>query len=1095
MDSAAKRSSVTSLSVLLCAQMGLSPFFYQMSRSDQKKGYKGSREHYWDKDLTSTFRSDSPSDDACVIMIDVDYYVDMPAFLASNHHPVMLYTFQPSTVGASRKDYMYSTRGKIVDYFVMGSGKYSHQVWNYQQDMLTATEYYLGIPTNRVVYSIARRQVDEDHQFIILIPIRIMGYPFTLLDLEYSSLTRYDFGDENFCVLRNISIQRYDASRNQDYQARSFSSFSVSKPGSVLSCNLPENFFLEIQSMSRVLGSKISYTTVNMFLKQNGLAFDGSHFLTEYLRSLPLSFSTTCEARTYTYVHKNHIQDNKPGMKQFMDPIFPPFVPDQSLSNDIQMVKGRVIDVSSSSRLTSEISGYISEFAELLIPVPGIGIPVDQDYVLKQQNRPQQRKIIADTDCDIGNARVESFMKKEPYVKPSDPRPISQKQGKTKVEYSAFIYSFSDYLKQFPWCACGKTPAEISDLISGICSEVTRIVEGDGSRWDGHISIICRVFERVLLTRYFSSQYLDQVINLHRKQFDSFCRTRFGVSYSSLWARQSGSPETSLFNTLFGKFIDFVARRRSGFPKIDAFNAPGAFLGDDSFSSDIEVDRLVRAAKDCGQVYESVVKNRGDTVEFLARTYLPSVWVGGKDSVCNLRRSLGSLCMAVDLPDTPQDKLIQKLSSYWLTDRNTPIMSQILKTFRRVCDLHFVGQHSSYWSRYDYSVQYPNDVDPLDLSLVPPEVLNQVDLETLYARLDAVGTLEGLLSLGNICVNAPISPKDNLIIQGEFVGSYSEKDALEPDFPDQFKDQRAEGLELIDRYGNLPIVKEDVKDIPLLDLFIVEKTTVSSCSDSSSSSVSTSLSSSDSKVSSLKTLSGVSIFPDDLSKLTPDDLSDLEFQVDCALLQKGIDPEQFVVPIKTPVLTPMDNKQRIKDRIYHFSRVISGRKCDRILDVGSGDGTLSQAIIDKFSPSLYLGVDLNHRPFEYKGRFAENQNGIFSSKYIIPYTYDLIIFSQSLHHFQNWEAVMYQCVGMLAPAGIILVRDHDVTDQSLVTQLDHYHSSYKDNSGSCRYLSRQSLIKTMSKFGFVVCGNSNYPKNVNPMKIFNTGFKQVFVTS
>jgi hypothetical protein len=110
-------------------------------------------------------------------------------------------------------------------------------------------------------------------------------------------------------------------------------------------------------------------------------------------------------------------------------------------------------------------------------------------------------------------------------------------------------------------------------------------------------------------------------------------------------------------------------------------------------------------------------------VAFLSRQFGPDVWHGDPNSCCDIQRQISKFHLSKSLPPhiMPEDKLIAKSISYYLTDHDTPVIGEICKRVLEVGEdlkilqvsedrtrsLH-ASELYSYWSVYDLSEQFPN---------------------------------------------------------------------------------------------------------------------------------------------------------------------------------------------------------------------------------------------------------------------------------------------------------------------------------------------------------------------------------------------------
>ena len=159
---------------------GLDPYQVQQSLSDQRHGVAGNRTFYWSKDVSMDYSFTLPGKRNLVLLTDVDYYMNMPWFLAWTARPTLLYSFVPSTLArADGQSTHYFNDDGTVEQHIADAGTYRHKLWNYGADNCVASWKLCGIPIITTVYHIARRNVDEDRQLIFLSPISYFYGPLS----------------------------------------------------------------------------------------------------------------------------------------------------------------------------------------------------------------------------------------------------------------------------------------------------------------------------------------------------------------------------------------------------------------------------------------------------------------------------------------------------------------------------------------------------------------------------------------------------------------------------------------------------------------------------------------------------------------------------------------------------------------------------------------------------------------------------------------------------------------------------------------------------------------------------------------------------
>ena len=172
-NSAAIRSTGSRFIKNFSAAVGMEPYYFQMSNTDVNKGKSGNRAYFFSKDTPVPDSDLQLTDSHILAMVDVDQYLDMPNIMISCFKPIVLYTFQPGRTSRCAEDYSYTFLEKsVVEYSVNGGGRYTHPVWNYGSDHITVVQKFFGIPYRFATFLVERRQLDLDHQLILLVPVK-----------------------------------------------------------------------------------------------------------------------------------------------------------------------------------------------------------------------------------------------------------------------------------------------------------------------------------------------------------------------------------------------------------------------------------------------------------------------------------------------------------------------------------------------------------------------------------------------------------------------------------------------------------------------------------------------------------------------------------------------------------------------------------------------------------------------------------------------------------------------------------------------------------------------------------------------------------
>jgi hypothetical protein len=753
-------------------------YFLQGSGADFRAGRLHSRSYFWLKDIMCPATAASPQPDDVLGIVDVDYYVDMPRLLTQYFQPYLIYTFVPSRAARARGEYKYCfLEDGSVEYRVSGGGSYRHKLWNWDGDSLKAVSYWYGIPWTYRGYAIERRQMDDDHQLILLAPLAGTNNPLTtamaLWKLDASTLKRFNPIYKNFV--------RFYVNTKEALMV------ATGKPRSYSDSFVPADVDDSIRSTMKVVSGKLTLASVKSKMDDGCPTEIENHRGAEVLLEFHLAdvqqrnvetVSLVDTVRRFQYVPKNAVPDPeaKPGMVAFMRPILDGgFVPDICRGNEDRFVEERVKKIKTEEMpLDMFTLNCMRDFIRKLIPTPHRVFPTDIETVYERQSKPSQRAILAAADNGQSNSVTKQFMKREAYGQVTDPRGISQINGVDKRDYSRYIYAFADHvLKPQAWYAFGRTPREIAERVTEICSDADYVDLTDFSRMDGRVSNIARELERLAMFRAFGPDYHVELYELMRKQCFLTAVTVFKIRYKTENQRLSGSPETSAFNTLLTAFIMYMAFRRMKTPlgryytSEEAWNNLGIYGGDDGLTAGLDRGIAKASAAGVGQKLDLERVPRGKLgVSFLARRYGPDVWYGDSNSCCDLKRQLTKFHLTVNLPQNipPWKRLQEKAFSFALTDRNSPVMGEFV---RKVLELYplkpeeFKNELGIWGVEMDADRQYPNESAEWMEDIVNTELAN-FDLDHFRSWLRSSDS-ESIFHPPRLAEPIPPNPKPGVV--------------------------------------------------------------------------------------------------------------------------------------------------------------------------------------------------------------------------------------------------------------------------------------------------------------------------------------------
>lgn len=779
---AANRSTAVTFMRHVADRVGLQYYSVQASASDERHGVEGSRTYYWAKDMIVQPAVYQPQNRALLAMVDVDYYMDMNDFLVNAERPVIMYTFVPERAAGCGDGYVWHVDNESqVHMSITGGGQYTHRLWDYGYDNVMAVEWFLYIiPWKVVSYLVDRRRVAADRYVVLFTPIASWRYPLSLLawlSLSGPRVKRMVLAVGDWVRLKIV--------------AQGGVKISTARVNTTLCCTVPVEIDDAIAAIARISRTELSLPQVQSLVDKKVEAV----VLVEYHRLKtkhlpPVVFPVTEGVRSYQVLMAPYDPNAKPSLIAFMSPIIHgAFAPMQTPGNEAYSIRKRVDEVKSTAEMTPFTLRCCREFVERVVPMPHHIHPVDQDEVFARQARPMQRSLLNLATLMFKPFRIiRMFLKKEAYPGVKAPRPISQMNPRDNLEYSAFLYAVAEHLKMCRWYAFGKTPLETAEAVAAVCVHAEVVLMTDFNKMDGHVSKVSRELEQMIMVRLFHPEHHAVMLELMRGQYGLDGVSRLGIKYKTGFARASGSSETSAFNTLTNAFVSFVALRMEGLNADDAYQGLGLYGGDDGIAANVSCEKMARAARAVGQEVEGKVVKRGSFgVKFLARYYSPEVWNGGLDSCADVRRQLVKFHTTTSLPSyiSPKIKLVEKAESYYMTDKNTPILGELVTLIHQMHlrdaeyaatqkvrqeGAHVLKNVGYYHGKVSADYQYPNENGMGWMEAVIQQDLPQFNRDVFTNFLERCATLEQIMR-PPLCegIRAPEAIDEKVVVDGDVI--------------------------------------------------------------------------------------------------------------------------------------------------------------------------------------------------------------------------------------------------------------------------------------------------------------------------------------
>nr|WPV03030.1 putative RNA-dependent RNA polymerase [buhirugu virus 7] len=712
-DEAAERNAARFNLPLIAHQLGYIPFTISGRPVEASLGYN---RIYTYRDAERKMRADVLTERNAIILVDTDYYVDMPALLTTGL-PILMYTFVPETLaGQTRGSNYYIDHSNFVQFRAAGGTSWSHQLWDYNHDYLTS-------PTirNRIVsYQVHQRQLSVNRRVVILMPKTVAP---DMARVEKTPLCRCKFNQGAFCVMKykddeqKISISMGDEHvltlpLQVFYELRG--RFRNWKQADILynvAC---------LEQNAKVLLQNRGYTTeqVNDVISRISVLHA---YLREHANTDLYSIEHYTDMLHYRYDNNTCWGTTlKHSQRAALLPLTttPNIAPVTDADADKTMVFGRVNIVHNKIVPPQVFNHYAHEFIQLTLNGVQNLHPVDLEQVFKNQNGPQQkarrRQWFTMINPEV-TSHVASFTKSESYDGIKWPRAITQTATHNMIELSAFTYSLKqNVLKKQKWYGPGKNPVETVQALTDLANTCTKLVEKDYSKFDGTISRWLREnVELALLLAAFEPQYHALLIKNIRSELDAKAKSKNGVKYETDGSRLSGSAITTDGNTIINAFVSYCALRKN-YDKHGAWRRMGLYYGDDGVDLYDEDVNYESSARQLGLKVKNQIIEFGQPLCYLGRRY-PNIWIS-MTSYTPLERALSKLHLVNSSSLELTEALANKAMGYKVIDARTPILSWYCD---RILSLYEANMRTmTYQQLEDINNPWPQD----DLSLIVMDI-------------------------------------------------------------------------------------------------------------------------------------------------------------------------------------------------------------------------------------------------------------------------------------------------------------------------------------------------------------------------------------
>jgi hypothetical protein len=732
--------------------MGMPLFAHSQSSTDVRKGIAGSRQMFWNLDLKQDPDVSVEPQGSFGFMTDVDYYVDMNAVLTRRKTPFAIYTLIPETAAFSGEGSYTFTEDQEISYVLAGGATYQHPLWDYAHDNLTTRHGNWC-----TAYSVVHKRVAPNRAVVVFVPI--MSYPeyfdaglggaklqalrpvtpmgTVVIDCVTPTGVITSLGRVNSAAHAEITRELYDtvhllAATQTSRLSRSALAQPIAQEipegknktllTAIILDNLQEKGLVTPARVVRVADATTPYQMVGAS-DYDPEATPSCYAVASGFNGSPLG----CFVPVSTPGTHRHSANER--VVKFQEPYKD--VVRKTLAEQTKAMAKLPSDFVTSCML--EFVGHLKKD----LPKERL-TPWDAADVEEKQCKPSQ--IAAREQGGSGTTgKTKVFNKKEPYADAKPNRVISQLPEPDKQAYACFILALGKWATaHWEWYAFGRTPKGIAQRVADLLSTAKSALMTDLSRFDGRVSPTLRQLEGLVLAAMFPVKYAEELYTLHGKQFGGWSYFADGTCFPSGWARESGSMETGLLNTVDNAFIAYLGFRHQGYTSAAAYAALGVYGGDDGMTPDADPEQHIRAAKNVGQVLKPEIIREGEPgVNFLARIYGPGVWSGDSNSMYDPLRFFTKIHIVTQKSDLlrPVAKMCEKFRAILLTDPETPVLSDIAKAYLAKWGDGSDKIAHTWWSDYDVNERFPNNLDQWMLEVVDrafPD-LNTIALTGFYA--------------------------------------------------------------------------------------------------------------------------------------------------------------------------------------------------------------------------------------------------------------------------------------------------------------------------------------------------------------------------
>jgi hypothetical protein len=710
-------------------RLGRVPFEVSPCATSREHGVR----HYYDlRDLHHSFLNDKPQPNSVIVLIDVDYYVNMPKLLITGL-PVIMYTFAPKTLVGRNEEAEWWVENKEIQYQVNGGAKYHHKLWDYDTDYLSVVDSYGSLHSFSVTAEVLPD--DPNRRVIWIVPTALIPAPFW----------RNGHLDQN---LKKLTRRNLDALvRSKDVLNNTVVSVPLGLRTPVV---LPEELYLSLQERAKH-SKELTIGGVAYLLKEAGVekaTIIAPLLIADLSKVRP--YETVSDTAKVKWTNRNQVSFASPAdslekHKPYLQPSMQAVVSDPALAPVIgkalekEALKLRIIKRKNKVKFNTRLCELRDEFIKLMLPKTPL-VPLSMEEVFDRLSTPAKKlKALKTLGClsFVFSERFKAHLKGEAYAKPDAPRWIMALDYQHNLVIASWAIPLAEYLKTFKWWAPGKSPEEVAQHIqdmsagpgAGLTTEADYVKFDVSQSQDMDTSFItfttgCFPESKVLRDKLIYESTVGGV-------------TRNGTTIDGGSYNDTGSWFTTCRNGFINAMLIYMGYRLQGLSQKEAFERIGITFGDDLLTPYLpELEQI------CTMVGLGVtIRHASQGLEFLSRVFPdPAV------SLSSYAKPVRALSKIHLTKNGTSEELANKAFGYFVTDAGTPVLSDLVQAILRVADPNdktmthedeYKGSHP--WPQTDKALIYDH--------MMMSGVLDPLEAQEFIKQCAEVKTFEDLNKL------------------------------------------------------------------------------------------------------------------------------------------------------------------------------------------------------------------------------------------------------------------------------------------------------------------------------------------------------------